>query len=112
MNEKLKKIFVGIGIVISAIGAFFFGCYINGRRVRPSNDGIGELEKGIRELEKRKSKLEAGIARSQERQQRIEAGLDRIEGSSNRIDEHNKHIADGIQSAIETLRAAKERSGD
>lgn len=109
MNEKLKTFFIIIGAVLASIAAFIFGRNINGRRVRPNNNGLKQINRSIGELEKRKQSIEAGI---EQHKRNLERGLGKIDKRSSSITEHNKLITDGLQSAIETLKRAKERSNN
>ncbi len=103
MWNKIKSIALAVAIVAVGILAVVLRRNSDGSGVADDSERIGEIQDGLESLG--------------DSQQRIEAGLDNLEqhnqdaqGRSEDISGYNQSAQTGIQSAIDILKKAKERT--
>ena len=96
MVKKIKSIALGIAIIAVTVLAVILRCNSDRSGIQSDIDRAGRIEDGVRELG--------------ESEQRIKEHLNDAEGRSDDISKHNKTAKTGIQSAIDILKAAKERT--
>ena len=103
MWNKIKSIALAVAIVAVAILAVILRRSSDRSGIQPDIDRAGRIKDGLGELGDSQHRIDAGIDNLEQHNQNAQE-------RAGDIKQHNKSARDGIQSAIDILKRAKERA--